>query len=242
MTDNVPTAGILNILEHGELEMEGLVSWGSNYTFLVHMTHETGELDAIYKPGRGERPLWDFARGTLCLRERAAYLISEALGWSIVPPTVLREGPHGWGSLQFFVDHDPQVHYLTIQGEYVEQSQKIALFDVIINNADRKSGHVLLDEDSRIWAIDHGVSFHNEYKLRSVIWDFSGQPIPAQLKDALVAFQSWLCYGSDPILKELGQLLDKREKDALESRLRRLIEEDIFPHPGPGRHYPWPLV
>ncbi|UCG23934.1 MAG: SCO1664 family protein [Chloroflexota bacterium] len=242
MTDKELTADILKILEHGQLEMEGLVSWGSNYTFLVHITHETGELDAIYKPGRGERPLWDFARGTLCLRERAAYLTSEALRWSIVPPTVLREGPHGWGSVQFFVDHDPQIHYLTIQGEYVEQSQKIALFDVIINNADRKSGHVLLGDDGRIWAIDHGVSFHNEYKLRSVIWDFAGQSIPANLKDALVAFQSWLCYGSDPILKELGQLLDKSEMGALEDRLRRLIEDDIFPHPGPGRHYPWPLV
>lgn len=242
MTDKAPTAGILNILEHGQLEMEGLVSWGSNYTFLVHVTHESGELDAIYKPGRGERPLWDFARGTLCLRERAAYLASEALGWSIVPPTILREGPHGWGSLQFFVNHDSQVHYLTIQGEYVEQSQKIALFDVIINNADRKSGHVLLGDDGRIWAIDHGVSFHNEFKLRSVIWDFAGQPVPAKLRDALVAFQSWLCYGSDPILKELGQLLNKSEMDALESRLRRLIEDDIFPRPGPGRHYPWPLV
>jgi uncharacterized repeat protein (TIGR03843 family) len=134
------------------------------------------------------------------------------------------------------------VHYLTIQGEYVEQSQKIALFDVIINNADRKSGHVLLGDDGRIWAIDHGVSFHNEFKLRSVIWDFAGQPVPAKLRDALVAFQSWLCYGSDPILKELGQLLNKSEMDALESRLRRLIEDDIFPRPGPGRHYPWPLV
>lgn len=242
MSDKVPTAGILNILEHGQLQMEGLVSWGSNYTFLVHMMHETGELDAIYKPGRGERPLWDFARGTLCLRERAAYLTSEALGWSIVPPTVLREGPHGWGSLQFFVDHDPQVHYLTIQGEYIEQCQKIALFDVIINNADRKSGHVLLGDDGRIWAIDHGVSFHDEYKLRSVIWDFAGQSFPVKLKDALVAFQSWLCYGNDPILKELGQLLDTTEMVALEARLRSLIENGIFPQPGPGRHYPWPLV
>ena len=242
MTSKPITAGILNTLEHGQLEMEGLVSWGSNYTFLVHLTNESEEMDAVYKPSRGERPLWDFSRGTLCLRERAAYLVSEAIGWSIVPPTILREGPHGWGSLQFFVDHDPQVHYLTIQGEYIEQSQQIALFDVIINNADRKSGHVLMDEDDCLWAIDHGVSFHGEHKLRSVIWDFAGQPIPDQLKEDLVAFQSWLCYGNDPILKELGQLLDRTEMDALETRLRRLIEDGGFPHPGPGRHYPWPLV
>jgi hypothetical protein len=206
------------------------------------MTNESEEIDAIYKPSRGERPLWDFARGTLCLRERAAYLVSEALSWPIVPPTILREGPHGWGSLQFFIDHDPQVHYLTIQGEYIEQSQQIALFDVIINNADRKSGHVLVDEHDHLWAIDHGVSFHEEHKLRSVIWDFAGTSISEKLRENLVAFQSWLCYGSDPMLKELGQLLDRTEMEALETRLLRLIEDGVFPHPGPGRHYPWPLV
>jgi len=159
-----------------------------------------------------------------------------------VPPTILREGPHGWGSVQFFVEHDPQVHYLTIQGEYTEDSQKVALFDALINNADRKSGHVLLGDDGSIWAIDHGVSFHTDYKLRSVIWDFAGEPIPENLKGDLVAFQSWLCYGNDPSLKELGQLLDRSELDALESRLKRLLETGIFPHPGPGRHYPWPMV
>jgi hypothetical protein len=242
MTSNVATADILRILEEGQLEMEGLVSWGSNYTFLVEVQHELGQLDAIYKPSRGERPLWDFARGTLCLRERAAYLTSEAIGWALVPPTILRDGPHGWGSLQLFVDHDPQIHYLTFQGSYLEQSQKVALFDVLINNADRKSGHVLLSNDDRLWAIDHGVSFHNEFKLRTVIWDFSGQPIPGPLREDLVAFQSWLCYGNDPSLQELGQLLDSSEMDALESRLSRLIEGDMFPHPGSGRHYPWPLV
>lgn len=242
MTGNVITADTISILEEGQVAMEGLVSWGSNYTFLVHLKHTAGELDAIYKPSRGERPLWDFARGTLCLRERAAYVTSEAIGWSLVPPTVLRDGPHGWGSLQLFIDHDPQVHYLTIQGQHVTQSQKVALFDVLINNADRKSGHVLLGEDNRLWAIDHGVSFHGEHKLRSVIWDFAGQPIPDSLLEDLVAFQSWLCYGDAPGLQELGQLLDRLEMDALESRLRGLIEGGIFPHPGPGRHYPWPLV
>jgi uncharacterized repeat protein (TIGR03843 family) len=242
MSGSVITADIIRILEEGQLEMEGLVSWGSNYTFLVHLQHGSGQVDAIYKPSRGERPLWDFARGTLCLRERAAYITSEAIGWSLVPPTVLREGPHGWGSLQLFIDHDPQIHYLTFQGQHVEQSQQVALFDVLINNADRKSGHVLLDRDNRLWAIDHGVSFHNEPKLRSVIWDFAGQPIPERIKEDLVAFQSWLCYGNDLSLQELGQLLDRTEMDSLQRRLIRLIEGGIFPQPGPGRHYPWPLV
>lgn len=242
MTDDVITTNNMKILEQGQLEMEGLVSWGSNYTFLVHLSHDSGQLDAVYKPSRGERPLWDFARGTLCLRERAAYLASQAIGWSLVPPTILREGPHGWGSLQLFIDHDPQIHYLTFQGQHVEESQKVTLFDVIINNADRKSGHVLLDEEDRLWAIDHGVSFHHEYKLRTVIWDFAGQPIPDTLMEDLVAFESWLCYGDDALLEELGQLLDKVEMEALESRLRRLMEGGMFPGPGSGRHYPWPLV
>lgn len=236
------TATILNILEKGQLEMNGLVPWGSNYTFLVHINHETGQIAAIYKPSKGERPLWDFSRGTLCLRERAAYLISEILGWHIVPPTILREGPHGWGSLQYYVEHDPQEHYLTLQGQCVDQVQIIALFDALINNADRKSGHVLLGDDDQLWAIDHGVCFHADYKLRSVIWEFSGQPIPNQMMAGLVAFQSWLCQGNDPAYTELSQLLDPRELDALSHRLDRLIAEGIFPQPGSGRHYPWPLV
>jgi len=242
MTEKPATLDILEILEHGQMEMEGLVSWGSNYTFLTHLTHDAGDLDAIYKPSRGERPLWDFARGTLCLRERSAYLVSEAIGWSLVPPTILREGPHGWGSLQFFIQHDPNMHYLTFQGNHIEQSQQVALFDVIINNADRKSGHVLLGNDGRLWAIDHGVAFHDEDKLRSVVWDFAGQTIPDHLSENLMAFQSWLCYGNDKLRQELGQLLDKAEMDALEMRLQRLLETGTFPHPGPGRYYPWPLV
>jgi hypothetical protein len=236
------TATILNILEHGQIDLEGLVPWGSNYTFLVHVSHESGNLDAIYKPSQGERPLWDFSRGTLCLRERAAYLTSEILGWHIVPPTVLREGPHGWGSVQYFVEHNPQLHYLTLQGQYERQVQRISLFDVLINNADRKSGHVIQDEEEQLWAIDHGVCFHADYKLRSVIWDFSGQPIPEELTVDLVSFRSWLGNGNDPNHEELSQLLDRNELDALVNRVEHIIEGGIFPHPGSGRHYPWPLV
>lgn len=242
MAEDSTTATIIDILEKGRLETEGLVPWGSNYTFLVHINHESAQLDAIYKPGQGERPLWDFARGTLCLRERAAFLVSKALGWNQVPATILRDGPHGQGSVQLFVEHDPQQHYLTIQGRFQEQVQRIVLLDVLINNADRKSGHVLLGNNGRLWAIDHGVCFHSEYKLRSVIWEFAGDPIPDEMVADLVAFQSWLCYGSEPDLVELSQLLDPLEMDALRQRLQRLIERSVFPKPGPGRHYPWPLV
>jgi uncharacterized repeat protein (TIGR03843 family) len=226
----------------GQLEMEGLVPWGSNYTFLVRVCQGQEEIDAIYKPSRGERPLWDFAKGTLCLRERAAYLVSEALSWGLVPLTILRKGPHGRGSLQQFVAHDADEHYLTFQGRFIDQMQQIALFDVIINNADRKSGHVLLGEDNRLWAIDHGVSFHTDYKLRTVIWDFAGETIPADLISDLIAFQQWLKETDSESYQELGNLLTTQEIAALSSRLTRLIDQNIFPQPGPGRHYPWPLV
>lgn len=245
MVEETTKAVILEILEQGQLNMEGLVPWGSNYTFLIHIEHEKGQIDAIYKPSRGERPLWDFTRGTLALRERAAYLTSDKLGWHIVPPTVLREGPHGWGSVQYFVDHDPNQHYLTlleIQDSYNDQIQRIALFDVIINNADRKSGHVLLGDGDRVWAIDHGVCFHADPKLRTVIWEFAGKNIPEKLINHLVAFNSWVCYGNDAVLDELSHLLSPLEMNALRNRVAGLIETKIFPHPGPGRHYPWPLV
>ena len=233
---------LLEVLNTGQLEMEGLVPWGSNYTFLVRVCHEQEEIDAIYKPSRGERPLWDFAKGTLCLRERAAYLVSEALSWGLVPPTILRKGPHGRGSLQQYVDHDTEEHYLTFQGRYIDQLQKIVLFDVIINNADRKSGHVLLGDDNRLWAIDHGVSFHTDYKLRTVIWEFAGEPIPADLISDLIAFQTWLEETESDSYQALNKLLTAQEIGALTTRLTRLINQKVFPQPGPGRHYPWPLV
>lgn len=242
MSEMPAEADILNILEQGRLDVEGLVAWGSNYTFLVQVCSDRWEVAAIYKPGRGERPLWDFPRGTLCLRERAAYLVSEILNWHIVPPTVLREGPHGMGSLQLFVEHDPQQHYLTFQGSFTSQLKQIALFDVLINNADRKSGHVLLGENDRVWAIDHGVCFHSDYKLRTVIWDFAGEPIPAGLLADLRTLREGLNDCQDARCMELRQLLSKPEIDALNQRLDRMIRHGVFPQPGPGRHYPWPLV
>lgn len=232
----------IKTLEEGELAMEGLVPWGSNYTFLVRLQSGDTELEAIYKPGRGERPLWDFAKGTLCLRERAAYLISEAMKWHLVPPTILRNGPHGRGSIQNFVEHDPDQHYLTIQGQYTEQVQRIVLFDAIINNADRKSGHILVGEGGRLWAIDHGVSFHREDKLRTVIWEYAGEIIPTNLLEDVIAFQYWLCYGNDLVHVELQRLLDNAEMQALMGRVEELIKRRTFPIPGPGRPYPWPLV
>ncbi|MCA9970183.1 MAG: SCO1664 family protein [Anaerolineales bacterium] len=255
--EELSTPDVLTLLQTGTMNTEGLLPWSSNYTFLVQVCGDDSQLgkvevSAVYKPRRGERPLWDFSQGTLCQRERAAFLISEALGWCIVPPTVLREGAHGFGSVQRFVEHDPEHHYFTIEGDprYRTQLQKISLFDILVNNADRKSGHVLLEESdaaddtspSRLWGIDHGICFHTEYKLRTVIWEFVGQPIPATLLADLVRLSERMEAADDAQLGELTKLLAPRENQALRRRLRQLLAQAVFPNPGPGRHYPWPPV
>ena len=232
----------LGPLIRGEMAVEGLVPWGSNYTFLVNICEGPLTLQAIYKPQRGERPLWDFEAGTLCLRERAAYLLAQALGWQLVPPTILREGPHGYGSVQLFIEHDPDANYFTFEGQFPEQMQQIQLLDVVINNADRKGGHILLDADKRLWAIDHGVCFHAQYKLRSVVWEYAGLPVADPLLADLRQLQTVLSDGANPLRKELQTLLTNRELAALGTRVARLLESRVFPEPGPGRPYPWPLV
>lgn len=244
------SADTFSILESGTLEVQGLLPWSSNYTFLMRACKEGKEVEAVYKPQQGERPLWDFAQGTLCLRERAAYLVSAALGWDIVPHTILRDGPHGFGSLQLFINHDPEKHYFTFEGSatHRQQLQQIALFDILINNADRKSGHVLLEQlddlatPGRLWAIDHGVSFHTDYKLRTVIWEFTGLPLPKDLIADLKLFQERLCSRTHSLYTELKALLTSFELTVLQRRVEKLIKDPVFPEPGPGRHYPWPPV
>ncbi|MEW5989559.1 MAG: SCO1664 family protein [Chloroflexota bacterium] len=233
---------ILRLLETGRVELEGLVPWSSNYTFLTRVCTEAEEALAVYKPDKGERPLWDFASGTLCQREQAACVVSEALGWGLVPPTIVRDGPHGRGSLQQFIEHDPNQHYFTFGGQHRRPLQQITAFDVVVNNADRKGGHVVVDDDGRLWAIDHGICFHTEYKLRTVIWDFAGELIPADLLAGLRALQQQLNDRLAPVSLALAGLLTRAEVAAMKRRLAGLVETAIFPEPGPGRHYPWPLV
>ena len=232
----------IDILTNGEMRVEGRLAWGSNYTMLAYACHEEEEVAVVYKPQRGERPLWDFPTGTLCQRERAAYVVAKECGWGFVPPTILRDGPYGMGSVQLFIEHDPEEHYFTFQGHepFDEQLRPIVLFDWMINNADRKGGHVLLDSDDRIWAIDHGICFHPEYKLRSVIWEYAGQPISAELLENLTRFEANLT--NSPIADELDSLLSSEEVDALHRRTKQLLTSTTFPEPGPGRHYPWPPV
>jgi uncharacterized repeat protein (TIGR03843 family) len=237
-------AEILNLLERGRIDEEvGLLRWSSNYTFLVTLCDDNETvINAVYKPRRGERPLWDFTEGTLCLRERAAWLTSESLGWMLVPPTVLREGSRGVGSLQFFVNHDPEQHFFTLDESFAPQLRQLCLFDVVVNNADRKGGHCLVDEAGQLWGIDHGITFHEQHKLRTVIWDFAGEPIPVPLLDDLAAYEAQLKDASSAYRQAIQPLLSAVEIDALEARVRRLLKTRKYPKPGPGQNYPWPPV
>jgi hypothetical protein len=232
----------LTILTLGDMSLVGEFMWGSNYTFLVSMTHDGCELQAIYKPSRGERPLWDFDRGTLAAREVAAYLTSQELGLGMVPPTILRQdGPAGPGSLQLFIDVDPNRNYLSFSEEEKQRLKPVAMFDLLINNADRKAGHVLLGPQDKLWLIDHGVSFHEEYKLRTVIWDFVGELIPQPLLAKVKDFRTRMVK-NDATKASFAELLSEREITALVQRADTLLAESCFPAPGPGRPYPWPLV
>lgn len=234
---------ILAVLKHGEIlaETGELLPWGSNYTFVIVVRDHEYTLEAIYKPRRGERPLWDFPNGTLCQREVAAFLVSEALGWGIVPPTTLRDGPHGIGMYQMRLDADPNKNYFTLDAEFRPQLQRFALFDHIINNADRKGGHCLVTGDNKLWAIDHGICFNIYPKLRTVIWDYAGQAIPANLLEDLRMLCGKLA-GDAGLNPELGVFLSEREIGALLQRVESLLEQESYPEPGPGRNYPWPPV
>jgi uncharacterized repeat protein (TIGR03843 family) len=234
---------VLEILEKGTVDTEhGMMRWSSNYTFLISVSHENTSLMSVYKPQRGERPLWDFPDGTLCYRERASFLTSQALGWQIVPPTVLREGPRGLGSVQFYIDHDPEVNYFSFDETLMPQLMRMVAFDHIVNNADRKGGHCLLDGTGHLWGIDHGITFHSAPKLRTVIWDFAGQPIP----DLVLADLDRLCGQADDATQSYRQgldtLLSDREIGAFQSRIRHLLRAKKYPQPGSGPNYPWPPV
>jgi hypothetical protein len=220
--------------------MLGRMPWSSNATFLVNLASRDGELLAVYKPERGERPLWDFPTGSLARREAAAFEVAGALGWRIVPDTVLRDGPVGFGMLQRFVEHDPDEHYFTLLDRFRDDFRRMAAFDVVINNADRKGGHCLLGDDGAVWGIDHGVSFHQHWKHRTVIWEFAGERIPRPELDALDRLCAAL---GGPLGTTLRSLLSVAEVDALRGRVQRLLATGALPEADPGWHaYPWPLV
>jgi uncharacterized repeat protein (TIGR03843 family) len=236
----------LQILQEGKIEVLGEFLWGSNYTFLVQVTYEDQPYQAVYKPMRGERPLWDFPPASLGKREVAAYLVSEALGWGLVPPTVYRKkAPAGGGSLQWFIEHDPNYHFFNFSPEDVQRLRPVVLFDLLINNADRKGSHVIKDADDHLWLIDHGVCFHVEDKLRTVIWDFVGESIPAALCEDLQLF----CYRLEQseqnggLAVQLSPFLSLAERRALLRRARGLVVSGYYPNPAPNRRpFPWPEI
>ena len=228
-------------LRKGELELLGRMAWSSNATFLVTASLDDIEVPAVYKPRRGERPLWDFPEGSLCNREVAAYELSEALSWAIVPETLLRDGPHGIGMVQQFIDHDPEDHYFTLLETHTDDFKRFAAFDVLANNADRKGGHCLrAQSDGHVWGIDHGLTFNVVEKLRTVVWDFAGEPIPEGIASTLDCVLDEL---HGPLGRRLGDLLAPAEVEAIGDRTRRLLRAGVFPSPDEGYHsVPWPLV
>ncbi|MFQ5896468.1 MAG: SCO1664 family protein [Nitrospinota bacterium] len=238
----------LTIRQVGELLLSGafrecrLLPWGSNYTFLAALEDgDLGTLLAVYKPEEGERPLWDFPPG-LHRREYAAFLVSEQLGWGLVPPTVIRDGPHGVGSVQFYIDHEEEANYFSLREEGRGELLAIAFFDLLINNTDRKGGHCLKGRDGRVWAIDHGLTFHASPKLRTVIWDFCGQPFPPALLKGVERLGGALEDTSSALVRELGELLSLRELDALRRRAAGILRKPRFPRLDEYRHLPWPPI
>jgi hypothetical protein len=225
-----------------DFTLVGLLHGASNYTFLARLgPHEPEGLRAVYKPARGESPLWDFDAGTLYRREVAAYELSQVLGWPRIPPTVVRrKAPHGVGALQMFIDADGR-HFLGANNAPPPTWMKVALFDVITNNADRKSGHCLFDEKDQVWVIDHGLTFHTDQKLRTVIWDFAGQELPQDLCGDIERTLIELERGA---LKEtFDGLLSAPEVRSLKRRLRSVLDPTWrFPEPTSAWSIPWPPV
>jgi uncharacterized repeat protein (TIGR03843 family) len=237
----IPDETLHSVLLRGEITLQGQFMLGSNYTFLVNVSNEEQVVPAVYKPSKGEQPLWDFPENSLAWREVAAYLVSEALGWNFVPYTLLRdEGPFGPGSLQQYIDYNPNYHYFTFKDEDKARLRPVVLFDLLINNADRKGSHVIIQKRTRkIFLIDHGLCFHEEDKLRTVIWDFAGESIPSELIADIEKFREAL---STPDLRSTLELyLTSAELAALEARAAALITSGVFPPlPKDRRAFPYP--
>jgi len=244
---NSPTVDPLIILQHGEITLKGEFLWGSNYTFLVDVELRGEVLLAVYKPTRGERRLWDFPAASLARREVAAYLVSEALEWNFVPLTAYRDNAAlGPGSVQLFVEHDPNYHYFNFNPEDHQRLLPVAVFDLLINNADRKGSHILRDPGGHLWLIDHGLCFHVQDKLRTVIWDFVGENIPDDICENIKRFHmqlSGLQSDSSELVTGLLPYINSAEVRALAQRAEQLMSAGRLPDPDPKhRSYPWPQI
>ncbi len=227
----------LRMLGAADFTAAKLVPWGSNYTFAVALSGEENvDHLGIYKPRAGERPLWDFPTGTLFRREYASYRLSRWLGWDLVPPTVIRDGPHGVGSLQLYVEpKDNEVNQASFWGRRTLPIERIVMFDHLANNADRKAGHCVVDVHDRIWGIDHGLTFNADPKLKTVLWQFSGEPI-----DVSILADAARLIGDDAgIIGELADILDRSEIAAMRRRVSHLLDAGRYPVLDPHYNVPY---
>ena len=223
----------LDLLCRGEFLSWELTPAGSNYTFLAELSLDGRSGQAIYKPRKGEIPLWDFPSGTLYKSECAAYLLSRILGWDFIPLTIIRDGPHGIGSAQLFIDHDPRENYYTISRESLDETdadqlRMMCCFDLVANNTDRKANHVIRGIDGKLWGIDQGLTFHADTKIRTVIWDFGEEEIPDRLLEPLRHLCGQLLSPNGEVAEFLS-LLDEEEARALMQRLQWVLQEGVFP-------------
>lgn len=232
---------VLQLMAHSRIVECRPIMWGSNGTFLITLdgADAAGSSRAVYKPRRGEAPLWDFPRGTLYRREYATYLVDAELGWNLVPPTVIRDGPYGIGSVQLFIEHDPEQYFISPVERDRESAEQIALLDVLLNNADRKYEHCIMSLDGRMWAIDHGLTFHTDPKLRTVIWDFAGERISGELVGDLERLRPQLAAGGK-LRAALNGVVSEPEVDAVDARVKFLLRRRRHPGPDPDRRaVPW---
>lgn len=227
----------LEMLATAEIAGSELVPWGSNYTFAVLLSaSDESEHLAIYKPRAGEAPLYDFPDGTLYLRETASYLLSRKLGWNIVPPTVVRDGPHGEGSVQLYITPmEEKEHPARFWGRRNPEIERLVLFDFITNNADRKIGHCLRDTSGKIWGIDHGLTFNEYPKLRTVLWQYAGEPISKKLRRDLERIEcEW-----DSFEEALRPFISETELESFRNRVNRIARNGCFPELDPRRNVPY---
>ncbi len=261
-----PAAGELEFLSRGELTVKGRVREASNAVLYCEISHDGRQAHCVYKPVAGERPLWDFPDGNLASREVAAFLVSEATGWDLVPPTVLRDGPYGQGMCQLWIEAVDDLPMLALveqdepgpgwkavveaevgEGRTAllvhaddERLRRLAVLDAVINNADRKGGHLLPTADGRLYGIDHGVSFHTDDKLRTLLWGWAGEPLTADAQEVLGRLATAL---AGDLGTRLAQLLTAAETDALRGRVAALLAAGRHPAPsGNWPSIPWPPV
>ena len=232
---DLSAAEVRTVLTEGDLAIEGRLVDASNTTLYAVVTHSAVSLTCVYKPVVGERPLWDFPDGTLAGREVGAYLVSEATGWDVVPPTVMRDGPLGPGACQLWIDIDEDADVMELLHSNHPGLRRMAVFDAVVNNADRKGGHLLPTPGGHIYGVDHGVCFAAEDKLRTVLWQWRGTALPDDALDTLAALR--LDLASD-LGTQLKKLITPREVSAIRRRVDRLLREGLFPMPGDG----WPAV